>query len=114
MSNNGFSKKNRCIQGVLYLASGTNCLLFALLSMSAETEPRQISLGIGALLLLMSPISILDRRKPMCGPGAVISVFFISLLCAFFCFCLCGKDCGILLCLHIVEWIALIFLWKCK
>lgn len=112
--NNNSSKKNRHIQGMLYLISGVNCLFFALFNTELEIDVRRIVIGIGVLLLLFSPISILDRRKDMCGSGATTSVFFIGLFCLILSFVLCDMQNVLLLCLSVAELMALFIVWKKK
>ena len=110
--NHNSIKRNRYIQSVLYLFSGANCLLFALLNAGVGVDAQRIVIGMGVLLLLFSPLSILDRRKGMCGAGATISVFFVSLFCSIFTFVLCGMQNAPLLCLYIPELIVLVIVWQ--
>ena len=89
-------------------------MLFALCNTELEIDARRIVISIGVLLLLFSPISILDRRKDMCSSSATISVFFISLFCIILAFILCDMQNMKLLCLYVVELISLLAVWKYK
>ena len=102
------------MQGMLYLISGANCLLFTLFNTELEIDVRRNVIGIGVLLLLFSPISRLDHRKDMCSSGATISVFFIGLFCVTLAFVSCDMQNVTLLCLYIAELILLLAVWEYK
>ena len=96
--------------GMFYCFTGLNCVVAYLhfvrcgIRIQDELDPADMSLMLGVVMLLVTPIMIIDKRKSERNLGAVVGSGFVHL---FTTLMLWLQDCDFyMLVVYMIEWVA--------